>query len=232
MSNQDKVDIFDILDMFNEEVGYKGLDNTGKKTDERDDVISRQTFNNWLKEYNATHSGKIRSKKINQYQNEWFKNDIEKLIKNKRVQKNLKLAYLRNTVPLFEGGESIGFLSSRRVSKKYKKAQNELRERGNSEGLDKSMEITINQLIDEVIENHFTVFFESKQIDGKHYINRSKIVEDFIDEKKIEEEAFKVIDNYYGIPEYDEKGDIIAVHHSQKRPSTDYFLKNIKDIKS
>src|SRR6476620_3032682 len=106
MSNQDKVGIFDILDMFNEEVCYRGLDNRGKKTDERDDVISRQTFNNWIKEYNATHSGKIRSKKINQYQNEWFRNDIEKLIKNKRVQKNLKLAYLRNTVPLFEGGES------------------------------------------------------------------------------------------------------------------------------
>lgn len=225
MSNQDKVDIYEILDIFNEEVSYKGLDNTGKTTDDRDDVINRQTFNNWLTEYNKTHSGQIRSKKIDQRKNEWFKNDIEKLIQNKRVRKNLRLAYLRNTVPVFEGRGSIGYTSTQRVSKKYMKAKNELREQGNSEALGKSMETTINQLIDKVIEKHFTVFFENKQICVGNYINRNKVLMDFIDEKKIEEEAFKLIDNYYGIPEYDSQGCIIHVHNYEKSPRTDYFLK-------
>lgn len=226
MSIQSKVDIFNILNMFNESVGYKGLDNTGKKTDERDDVISRQTFNNWLRVYNSTHLDRqIKSKKVNQYQNEWFKNDIEKLIQDKKVQKNLKQAYLRNTVPLFEEFESIGFLSSQRVSKKYKEAQNKLREQGNSGALDESIEITINQLIEEVLEEHFSLFFRGKKISGHCYINRSKLFEDFIDEKKIEEEAFRVIENYYGTTEYDEQGEIIEVHNYIKRPKTDYYLK-------
>gem|GEM_PF-6865934 len=227
MSTQDKVNIFDILDMFNEVVGYKGLDNAGKCTDERDDVISRQTFNNWLREYNATHSRQIKSQKIDQYHNEWFKSDIEKLIQDKKIQKRLEHAYLRGTVALFEEWESVGFLSNQRVSKKYKKAQNELRDQGNSEALAKSMERTINQLIDEVIENHFTLYFESNQIDGKKYIKRSEIIECFIDEKKIEEEAFKIIDNDYGVLEYDNQGNIVSVHNYEKRKETEYFLKSI-----
>ncbi|UOQ48841.1 hypothetical protein MUN88_01480 [Gracilibacillus caseinilyticus] len=224
MSNQDKVDIFDILTMFNEEVGFKGLDNTDKTTDERDDVISRQTFNNWLREYNETHSGQIKSKKVNQYQNEWFKSDIQKLIKNNRVQKNLHKAYIRNTVPLFEHWESISSLSSKRVSKKYKNVQEDLRNKSNSESLGELIEMTMNQLIDEVIEKYFTVTFGDTQINQTFYLDRAKILEDFIDTEKIENEAFKIVDNYYGTPEYDEQGVLVNIHSFMERPKTDYYL--------
>lgn len=215
MSSLEKVDIYQILDMFNKAVGYKGLDNTGKTTEERDDVINRQTFNNWLREYNSDNPRPIKSKKIDQYRNEWFKSDIEKLIQDYRVQKNLKAAYKRKTVEVFK---------NLRVSKRYKQVRDEM----HGQALSESLEVVLNQLIEKIIEDHITVICGSEKINGTNYINKEKVIEDFIDKNKLEEEAFKEIENYYGIPEYDEKGDIIAVHHSQKRPSTDYFLKICK----
>lgn len=222
---QDKVRIYEILDMFNEEVGYKGLNNTGKVTDERDDVITRQTFNNWLNEYNNSHDRKIKSRAIDQYINEWHKNDIEKLINDKKVQKKLKASYLRNTVPLFEDWKSMKLLSVQRVSKKYKSEQDELRKQSNSESLASSIEEIMNSIIEEVIDYHFSVFFEDEKVDVRRYINRSKIIEDFINIKKVEEEAFEIVDQQYGTPEYDSCGEIIHVHNSKKRKKSDCFLK-------
>lgn len=222
---QDKVRIYEILDMFNEEVGYKGLNNTGKVTDERDDVITRQTFNNWLNEYNNSHDRKIKSRAIDQYINEWHKSDIEKLIKDKKVQKKLKASYLRNTVPLFEDWKSMKLLSVQRVSKKYKSEQDELRKQSNSESLASSIEEIMNSIIEEVIDYHFNVFFEDEKVDVRRYINRSKIIEDFINIKKVEEEAFEIVDQQYGTPEYDSCGEIIHVHNNKKRKKTDCFLK-------
>lgn len=73
MSNRDKVEIHEILDMFNEAVGYEGLDNAGKITDERDDIITRHVFHSWVKIYNKTHTRPINSLKVDQYTKLWFK---------------------------------------------------------------------------------------------------------------------------------------------------------------
>ncbi|MBF2468045.1 hypothetical protein [Listeria welshimeri] len=155
MSNQIKVNIYEILDMFNKEVGYKGLDNTGKSTDERDDVITRQTFHNWVTEYNATNLRKIEGKKVNQYNDEWYKSDIEKLIQNPKIQKRLKQSYLRRTEPLFEAFKEMG-LTSKRVSKKYKAEKMQ----GNIDGFDSAIKSRIDQLIDEIIGETFALLFD------------------------------------------------------------------------
>lgn len=218
MTDNYKVNIYEILDMFNEEVGYIGLDNEGKTTDERDDVITRQTFNNWLREYNQTHTRKIRSKKIDQYNNEWYRLDIEKLIKTPRVQKRLKDAYLRKTEPLFDGFEH----SSKRVSKLYKER---LRER-HQEGFEIAIKDRIEKLIDEIIREDFILKFRNQPINPLDYIDRNKVVDEFIDMEKVIEEAFKIEDNFYGITEYDQTGNIIAVHHKAERPATSYFIKD------
>lgn len=220
MINNNKVTIFDILDMFNAEVGYKGLSNAGKTTDERDDVVTRQTFNNWLREYNATHSRPIKGKKIDQYQNEWFRRDIEKLINDSKVQKKLKQAYLRKTVPLYSGYENLG-QESKRVSKRYKEELNKKYNEGFGIAIKKRMEMLINEIINEL----FILKIKDDYIDVIHYIDKDKVIMEFIDLNKVEEEAFKMEDNYYGIPEYDKSGNIVAVHHQEERPKTDYFLK-------
>jgi hypothetical protein len=220
MSNQIKVNIYDVLDMFNEEVGYKGLDNTGKATDERDDVITRQTFHNWVTEYNATNLRKIKGEKVNQYNDEWFKSDVEKLIQNPKIQKRLKQSYLRRTEPLFEGFEEMG-LTSKRISKKYKAEKMQ----GNIEGFVSAITSRIDQLIDEIIGENFTLLFDGSCLEVKSYINRNEIIKDFIDMEKVEEEAMKIEDNFYGISEYDSTGNIVAVHHKGERKETKYFLK-------
>lgn len=57
------------------------------------------------------------------------------------------------------------------------------------------------------------------------YIDKEEVITKFIDLNKVEEEAFKIEDNYYGISEYDKSGNIITVHHQVERPKIDYFLK-------
>lgn len=220
MSNQDKVEIHEILDMFNEAVGYNGLDNTGKITKIRDDVITRYVFYNWVDEYNKTHTRPIKSQKVDQRTNVWFRNDIEKLIKTTKVQEKLKRAYLKETTDLY-GETGMYGLPNRRVSKKYKEKMDER----NNEGFVQAIKSRMEQLIDEIIENHFTLLCDTNQINVKTYINKKEIIKEFIDLEKVEEEAFKMEDNYYGIPEYDSTGDIVAVHHPDKRPNTSYFLK-------
>lgn len=224
MSSQEKILIYEVLDMFNEEVGYKGLDNKGKKTDDRDDIIPRQTFNNWVTHYNKTHARPIKSRRIDQYNSEWYKRDIQKLIKTERVQKNLKNAYLRETVPLFEAFEDMGFASTR-VSKKYKEAKEELFRKGNSEGLSQSIKNVMDQLMNEIIDRYFTLSFKGNQIDGKNYINKSDIIKDFIDIRKLEDEAFKIVDKNYGVPEYDKDGNIIHVHNQKETRKLESFFK-------
>lgn len=68
--------------------------------------------------------------------------------------------------------------------------------------------------------------FEGHQIEGKLYIERSKFINDFIDVQKLEEEALKLIDNYYGIPDYGENGDIIHIHNYAERKDTKHLLKS------
>lgn len=221
VSNNEKVNIYQILDMFNEEVGYIGLDNSGKTTDERDDIITRKTFNNWIAEYNKTHPRKIKGKKIDQFIKEYFKTDIEKLIETPKIQKRLKDAYLRETEPLFKEFESIGY-TSKRVSKRYKEKLSERQ----IEGFEDTIKSQIYKLIDEVIENHFTLKFNDDFINVNEFIDKNKIISEFIDLEKIEAEAIKIEDGFYGIPEYDSSGDIVAVHHMEKRKQTKYFLKN------
>ncbi|TCI52068.1 hypothetical protein EVJ30_10610 [Exiguobacterium sp. SH5S13] len=225
MKTQNKVKIYEILDMFNEEVGYKGLNNAGKTTNERDDVITRQTFNNWLKEYNNSHERKIKSRAIDQYVNEWHKSDIEKLIKDKKVQKKLRDSYLRNTVPLFEDWESIGLAFEQRVSKKYMAHRVELKSKDHRESLALAIQEIINQLVNEVINQHFSLIYRDEFLEVNKFVDKIKITEEFIDMNRIKEEAFRIIDNVYGIPEYDYNGNIVHVHHSANRKESNYFLK-------
>lgn len=220
MSNQDKVEIHEILDMFNEAVGYEGLDNTGKITKNRDDVITRYVFYNWVEIYNKTHTRPIESQEVDQRTNVWFRSDIEKLIKTPKVQEKLKRAYLKETTDLY-GDSGMYGLPNRRVSKKYKEKMDER----NNEGFVQAIKSRIEQLIDEIIENHFKLLCDSNQINVKNYINKNEIIKEFIDMKKIEEEAFKIEDGFYGIPEYDSIGNIVAVHHESQREKTEYFLK-------
>ncbi|GAQ18476.1 hypothetical protein OPHB3_2416 [Oceanobacillus picturae] len=221
MSDQDKMEIHEILDMFNEAVGYDGLDNTGKITKDRDDVITRHVFHNWVGIFNKTHTRPIKSQKVDQYTKVWFRNDIEKLIKTPIVQKKLKNAYLKETIDLY-GENGIYGLPSRRVSKKYKEKMDER----NNDGFVQAIKSRMEQLIDEIIEHHFTLLFDGNQINGKNYINKNEIIKEFIDMKRVEEEAFKIEDNFYGIPEYDSVGNIVAVHHKDQREKTEYLLKN------
>lgn len=220
MSNQEKVEIHEILDMFNEEVGYQGLDNKGKITKDRDDVITRYVFYNWVDIFNKTHTRPIESQEVDQRTNVWFRSDIEKLIKNPKVQEKLKNAYLKQTTDLY-GDIGMYGLPNRRVSRKYKEKMVEK----NNEGFVQAIKSRMEQLIDEVIENHFTLLCDSHKIDVNKYLNKEEIIIKFIDMKKVEEEAFKMEDSYYGIPEYDNTGDIVAVHNQEQRPKTSYFLK-------
>lgn len=146
--------------------------------------------------------------------------DIEKLIETPRVQKNLKSAYLRETRELYDDFGIYG-LPSRRVSKKYKEKMDER----NNEGFIQAIKSRMEQLIDETIKNHFTLLFDGNAINSMTFINKEKIIKEFIDMEKIEEEAFKIEDSFYGIPEYDSVGNIVAVHHKGQRGKTEYFLK-------
>lgn len=98
----EKMNIRQILDRLNEEVGYKGLDNTGKNTEDRDDVVSRQAFNNWIREYKKITDGSGRNEikpiKVNQFETLYFKADVERIIKIYRS--NLKKAFKMKTVEL------------------------------------------------------------------------------------------------------------------------------------
>lgn len=98
----EKMNIRKILDRLNEEVGYKGLDNTGKNTEDRDDVVSRQAFNNWIREYKKITDGSGRNEikpiKVSQFETLYFKADVERIIKIYRS--NLVKAYKMKTVEL------------------------------------------------------------------------------------------------------------------------------------
>src|SRR5699024_10196096 len=157
--------------------------------------------------------------KIDQYQNEWFRLDIEKLIKDFKVQKKLKQAYARKTVPLYIGYESFG-QGPKRVSIRYKEELNKMYNKGDSCAIKKRMDT----LMIEINNKLFILKIKDDYIDVIHYIDNDKDVMEFIDLNKVEEEAFIMEDNYYGIPEYDKLGNIIAVHHQRERPKMDYFL--------
>src|SRR5699024_5714047 len=154
--------------------------------------------------------------------NVWFRSDIEKLIKTPKVQKKLERAYLKETTDLY-GENGIYGLPNRRVSKKYKEKMDERI----SDGFVQAIKSRMERLIDEIIENNFTLLFDGNQINGKKYLNKDEIIKEFIDMEKVEEEAFKIEDNFYGIPEYDSVGNIVAVHHQVQRKETEYFLKTM-----
>ncbi|EXJ23869.1 hypothetical protein ADIAL_0661 [Alkalibacterium sp. AK22] len=216
MSSQKKILIYEVLDMFNEEVGFKGLDNTGKVTNERDDVIDRHNFNHYVDEYNKTHERKIKPRKLDQYHNEWFKSDIQKLISDTKVQKKIKSAYKRKTVPILDDWGLIG-QSSMRVSKKYKQHHDELIREGNITSFEESIEGVIKKLIDEVINEYFQLFLKDDQIEVLKYLNRDSVVEDFINMNLVEEEAFRIVDSNYCNLEYNETGEVIAIHGSRPK---------------
>lgn len=44
--------------------------------------------------------------------------------------------------------------------------------------------------------------------------------------ERVEEEVMKIEDNFYGIPEYDSVGNIVAVNHKGERKEAKYFLKS------
>lgn len=118
---QYKMTIHEILDRLNEEVGYEGLENTykvqvensnvivekDKITDERDDVISRQAFNNWVRDYNRVHEipHQIKSHKSNQFKFFYFESDVEKIIKV--YKRRLEKAYKQKTVSLDDYQKSL-----------------------------------------------------------------------------------------------------------------------------
>lgn len=215
MTDNSKMNIYEILDRFNEEVDFKGLDNIGKTTDERDDVITRQTFNNWLREYNQTNTRKIRSKRIDQFNNEWFRLDIEKLIKTPRIQKRLSAAYLRATVPSFSGVET-----SKRVSRKYAESFFD----GQSEDLEKAMRFRVDNLIADIIKGNFILKFKNKSIDILDYIDKDKIINEFIAMEKVADEAFNIEDGLYTTFVIDQTGEV-RESKQMELPTTNYFLK-------
>ena len=215
MTDNSKMNIYEILDRFNEEVNFVGLDNTGKITDERDDVITRQTFNNWLREYNQTNTRKIKSKQIDQHNNEWFRADIEKLIKTPRIQKRLRAAYLRATRPLVNGLES-----SKRVSKKYVESFFD----GQSEDLEEAMQLRIDSFIDDIIKGNFILKFKNSSIDILDYIDKNKVINEFIEMEKVIDEAFNIEDGLYTTFVIDQTGKVSGSQQVEL-PSTNYFLK-------
>lgn len=221
MNNNSRMNIYEILDRFNEEVGYVGLNNDGKITDERDDIITRQTFNNWLREYNLTHEREIRSKRIDQYNHEWYRRDIEKLIQTRKIQNKLKKQYKRNTVAINIWQDSS---KSIRVSKKkYEKYLEE-----NENGLNEAVQKRVDSLIEYIIENSFTLKYKNKVLRASDYLNKEEIIKDFIEMEKVVEEAFKMEDGFYEIPVYSDKGTIVDMEQWDENPDTNYFLKGKK----
>jgi len=93
------------------------------------------------------------------------------------------------------------------------------------EGFDIAIKNRIEKLIDEFIRENFILKFRNKSINVFDYIEKNKIIDECIDMDKVVEEAFKIEDNFYGVPEYDHTGDIIAVHHKAKRQATNYLNK-------
>jgi hypothetical protein len=217
MNNNSRMNIYEILDRFNEEVGYDGVNNDGKTTDERDDIITRQIFNNWLREYNKESEREIKSIRINQYNNEWYRSDIEKLIKTEIIQYRLKMAYKRKTVAI-----NIWKAPSktRRVSKKKYEKYLEENENSMNEAIDKRMD----SIIKDIIENNFTLKYKDKILKPFDYLVTEKFIEDFIEMEKVVEVAFKIEDGFYGTPVYDDKGNVVDIE-IEGVPKTDYFLK-------
>lgn len=215
MTDNSKMNIYEILDRFNEEVDFKGLDNSGKTTNERDDVITRQTFNNWLREYNQKNTRKIRSKRIDQFNNEWFSRDIEKLIETPSIQKRLSAAYLRATVPSFSG-----FETSKRVSKKYAESFFD----GQSEDLEEALRFRVDNLIADIIKENFILKFKNKSIDILNYLDKDKIIDEFIAMEKVVDEAFNIEDGLYTTFVIDQTGKVSGSQQIEL-PPTNYFLK-------
>lgn len=217
MNENLRVNIYEILDMFNEEVDYDGLNNDGKTTDERDDIITRQNFNNWLREFNKESERKIKSKKINQYNNEWYRSDIEKLIKTDVIQYRLKKAYKRNTVAI-----NIWRDPSKTIRVSKKKYEKYLEENENS--MNEAIEKRMDSIIEDIIENNFTLKYKNKVLRASDYLNKEEIIKNFIEMEKVVKEAFEIEDGFYETLVYDDKGNVEDIK-IEGVPETDYFLK-------
>lgn len=217
MNNNSRMNIYEILDRFNEEIGYDGVNNDGKTTDERDDIITRQIFNNWLREYNKESEREIKSIRINQYNNEWYRSDIEKLIKTEIIQYRLKMAYKRKTVAINIWKDPLKTI---RVSeKKYEKYLEE-----NENSMNEAIEKRIDSIIEDIIENNFTLKYKNKVLRASDYLNKEEIIKDFIEMEKVVEVAFKIEDGFYDTRVYDDKGNVVDIK-IEGVPETDYFLK-------
>lgn len=217
MNNNLRMNIYEILDRFNKEVGYDGLDNDGKTTDERDDIITRQIFNHWLREYNKKNERKINSIRINQYNNEWYRRDIEKLIETEKIQDKLKKAYKRKTVAI-----NIWKAPSKTIRVSKKKYEKYLEE--NEHNMNEAIEKRMDSIIEDIIENNFTLKYKSKLLRSCDYLVTEKFVKDFIEMEKVVEVAFKIEDGFYETRVYDDKGNVVDIK-IEGVPETDYFLK-------
>lgn len=217
MSDELRIDIFKILDWFNEEVGYDGLNNEGKKTDERDDIITRQIFNHWLREYEKQIEKKIKSKRISQYKNEWYIKDIKKLIETDEVQYKLKKAYERKTVAINIWQDPS---KSKRISKK--KYDKYLVENENS--INVKVQECADNIIEKIIDNIFTLKYKNKTIRPFDYLDKEKIIRNFINIEKVLDEAFNIVDGLYTTPVSGNDGTIVNIM-SEEPPEIDYYLK-------
>lgn len=61
----------------------------------------------------------------------------------------------------------------------------------NNDGFIQAIKSRMDQLIDEIIEDHFTLSFDGNPINGKNYLNKNEIIKDFIDIKRLKKKLLK-----------------------------------------
>src|SRR5699024_11250302 len=115
-------------------------------------------------------------------------------------------------------------LKTIRVSeKKYEKYLEE-----NENSMNEAIEKRIDSIIEDIIENNFTLKYKNKVLRASDYLNKEEIIKDFIEMEKVVEVAFKIEDGFYEIPVYNEKGAIVDMEQWDENPDTNYFLKGKK----
>ncbi len=175
------MNIYEVLDYFNETVDYVGLDNKNKKTDDRDDVISRQAFNNWKSEFNNfIKSGIITGTEIKAHyhqkskEHRYFKTDVDRIIKH--FKPRLVEEYYRKTIAISDNPELKAFGLKAKDDDKTRIAKTRLNYIHFSNETDEDVRENIEEM-------------------------KKRIIESFIDMEKVEEDAIQLILN--GVTEYE-----------------------------
>lgn len=104
MRFNEEMNIHEVLDYINDKFNYAGIDNNGRKTKDRDDLIKKNAFHNWIRRYNEKNTRKnlsIRNfNKRAQQQNEPKKELLKIIEPIKTSKQNKDTFYKREDVDI------------------------------------------------------------------------------------------------------------------------------------